>query len=139
MEQSSPAPSFKRRAKFLVGGSVVLIAIVGLILWATNVPGATAYYVTPSELSARGPSKPGAPYRLNGKVVPGSIERNGLDTSFEVTDGKTEIPVMTDRALPDAFTSRAEVIATGAFDGETFTADQVWAKCPSKFKARSEA
>jgi cytochrome c-type biogenesis protein CcmE len=75
-------------------------------------------------------------YRVNGTVVPGSIQRRGLETSFLVTDGSTEIPVETRAPLPDTFKSRAEVVARGTFAGGSFSADEVLAKCPSKFKAR---
>ena len=75
-------------------------------------------------------------YRLNGTVVPGSIEQDGLDTTFLVTDGRTDVAVATDRAVPDTFQDRAEVVVRGTYDGDTFVADQVLAKCPSKFKAK---
>ena len=78
-------------------------------------------------------------YRLNGTVVPGSIEQDGLTTSFTVTDGSTDIDVVTEVAVPDTFKDRSEVVARGSFDGETFRAFEVLAKCPSKFKARANA
>jgi cytochrome c-type biogenesis protein CcmE len=138
MESSSTpsrAVSKKRRAKFAIGGLAVLLAIVALVGWAMNRPGSTAFYVTPTELVAMD-QPPTDGYRVNGTVVPGSIQRSGLATTFLVTDGSTEIPVETRAPLPDTFKSRAEVVARGTFDGGSFTAAEVLAKCPSKFKAR---
>ncbi len=137
MDQSSTPESSKRRAKFLYGGTFVVVAVVALVFWATNRPGATAFYLTPTEIQALGTTSADSTYRLNGTVVPGSIQRDGLETTFRVTDGTTEVTVTTDRPLPDAFMDRSEVVARGAFDGETFVADQVLAKCPSKFKAKA--
>ena len=136
MDPSSTLVSPKRRAKFAIGGLIVLIAAATLVVWAMNRPGSTAFYMTPSELQAMGPTDSAHDYRVNGKVVPGSIERDGLRTDFLVTDGTTEISVHTRAPLPDTFKDRSEVVAKGDFDGNTFAAQEVLAKCPSKFKAK---
>jgi cytochrome c-type biogenesis protein CcmE len=91
---------------------------------------------------------PGSPanFRVNGNVVPDTVDRNGVETEFAITDGDNELTVVTDDALPDAFwsayendASNIEVIAQGelAGNGSTFTASKVLAKCPSKFKTRT--
>ena len=136
MEPSSTLVSPKRRAKFAIGGLIVLVAAAWLVVWAMDRPGSTAFYMTPSELQAMGPTGNDHDYRVNGKVVPGSIEREGLRTQFLVTDGTTEITVHTKAPLPDTFKNRSEVVAKGHFDGSTFAAQEVLAKCPSKFKAK---
>lgn len=132
-----------RRAKFLVGGIVVVATLVGLVVWAMARPGSTANYMTPTELTAQNSTTNTArilannDVRLNGTVVPGSIERHGLATSFLITDGTTEVAVRTDRPLPDAFRDSSEVVALGNLETDTFVATEVFAKCPSKFKARA--
>ncbi len=136
MEPSSTLSPPKRRAKFIVGGAIVLLAVVSLVGWAMNRPGSMAFYLTPSEVQALGPTDDLREYRVNGKVVPGSIERDGLATSFLVTDGAAEVAVVTNAPLPDTFRARAEVVAKGRFDGKAFAAQEVLAKCPSKFKAK---
>ncbi|MGI8774937.1 MAG: cytochrome c maturation protein CcmE [Actinomycetota bacterium] len=141
MDESSSTPvappSRKRTAKFAVGGGAVALTLVGLLTWATGRDGATAFYMTPTELVAAGASTAQSDYRVNGKVVPGSITQNGLATSFVVSDGITEVQVTTDRPLPDAFKEESEVIARGHFNGELLVAEEVLAKCPSKFKAKA--
>ncbi len=138
-ESTSTAPHGPRRTKFLVGGFVVVATLVGLIVWAMARPNSTAYYLSPTELTAETSARtsPNRDVRLNGSVVPGSIERDGLATSFLVTDGTTEVAVTTDRPLPDAFRDRSEVVALGNLEADTFVASEVLAKCPSKFKARA--
>ena len=137
MEQlSNPAlPNPARRRKFLIGGALIVAVLVGLILWAMTQPGAASATILPSDLAQQGPGGSGQ-MRLGGTVVPGSIERDGLVTSFLVTDGTTEIHVTTDSPKPDAFKDSSEVVATGTYDGIDFTATRVFAKCPSKFKAK---
>lgn len=106
--------------------------------------GATAFYYTTSELQTASLAAGAEEYRVNGNVVPESVERGGLQTTFDITDGRTEVTVVTDETLPDAFwtamaagSSEVEVVAQGSYDGSRFTASQVLAKCPSKFKAKA--
>ena len=139
MENPSTPPSSKRRAKFVFGGSVVFVAVCSLLFWAMSTPNATAFYLTPTELKAQGTTPVDEGYRLNGTVVPGSIEQDGLTTAFTLTDGTNEIDVVTEVAIPDTFKDRSEVVARGSYDGSMFTAVEVLAKCPSKFKARANA
>lgn len=124
-----------RRAKFWVGGGIVVLVIAALIVWAMQQPGAAASYVSPTELTKQ--TKVDLEVvRLAGTVARGSIEQDGLTTTFSVTDGSREISVTTDSPMPDAFKDGSEVTATGTFDGRLFTASKVLAKCPSKFKAK---
>ena len=125
----------RRRAKFWAGGVVVVGVLAGLLLWAMAQPGAASQYISPTELSSASSPDDGE-LRLNGTVVPGSIDREGLTTTFTVTDRQTEMTVTTDSPMPDAFMDSSEVVAIGTFDGDTFTASKVLAKCPSKFKAK---
>lgn len=131
--------SSKASAKFYTGGAIIAVTVVGLIFWATNRPGSTAFYLTTSEVSLQGATTGAEEVRVNGNVVEGTVQRDGLETTFVITDGDTRVTVHTDRPLPDAFRDDAdtEVVARGSFDGETFTASEVLAKCPSKFKAKA--
>lgn len=123
------------RKRFIVAAVVVVSAIGGLIAWALT--GSTAYYLTPAEL-ASGSVDPQARVRVAGKVVDGSILKEGPTTSFAVTDSKAQITVSTRDVLPDTFGAGVEVVAEGAMgtDG-IFSASTVLAKCPSKFKAKA--
>jgi cytochrome c-type biogenesis protein CcmE len=137
----SPTISLKRRAKFIIGTAGILLVLGGLVVWAMARPGAASFYQTPTEVLQQGAAASGSEYRVNGMVVPGSVTRDGLVTTFGVTDGNSEVTVTTDRPLPDAFwtdTDQVEVIARGRYDGTTFTATEVLAKCPSKFKAKED-
>lgn len=131
-ETLTPNP---RRAKFWIGGAVILVALVTLLIWGMAQPGAASNYISPTDLDAGGALE-SQEVRLGGTVVPGSIQRDGLTTTFDVTDDSTEIRVTTDSPMPDAFMDESEVVAIGTFDGETFAAGKVLAKCPSKFKAK---
>ncbi len=151
MHQSSTLPRTKgtggkRRAKFLVGGAVILLALIGLVVWAMTRPTSISFFYTTTEVAALGPTETTEEYRVNGKVLPDSVDRAGLTTSFEISDGDTPLSVTTDEPLPYAFwtamandSSEVDVVARGSYDGRIFTASQVLAKCPSKFKAKADA
>ena len=142
MDTPVHAVSAKRRAKFAIGGLTIVAIIAGLIVWAMTRPGSTAFYLTVSEVRAAGTTT--QDFRVNGNVVPDSLERDGTTTSFAITDGVQELPIVTQETLPDAFwtayendPAAVEIVAQGNYDGQTFAASQVLAKCPSKFKAKA--
>jgi cytochrome c-type biogenesis protein CcmE len=135
--QLDERPSPKRRAKFVAGGAVIAISVLVLVAWAMSRADAMAYYMTTSELVANGPTVSGDNVDVGGKVTADSIEQDGFDTTFTISDGTTEVVVATSAELPDAFRAGADVVAHGTFDGTTFTASEIVAKCPSKFKPAS--
>jgi cytochrome c-type biogenesis protein CcmE len=145
MQRSQPvAPAVagtknKGATKFLIGGVVIAATIIGLVGWAMSRPGSTAFYLTTSEVVERGPTSGADAYRINGNVVPGTVDAQGLQTTFAITDGATDVTVHTDKPLPDAFKDDAntEIVALGSFNGTIFSASEVLAKCPSKFKAKA--
>lgn len=139
-----PDAARPRRLKFTIGGAVVAVAILGLISWAMGRPGSTSFYMTIAELEAEGPSGVAGAYRVNGNVVPGSLEQQGIQTSFAISDGGGRLDITTRQPLPDAFSTAyendpaaVEVVAEGRYDGQKLTATKVLAKCPSKFKTQA--
>ena len=139
--ESQPRTPRGTHPKFLIGGAVVAATLIGLVGWAMSRSGSTAYFLETSELAANGPTGSSELVRVNGNVVPGTLERDGLTTTFVISDGTTDVTIATDRPLPDSFRERAdtEIVALGSFDGRHFSASEVLAKCPSKFKAKDEA
>jgi cytochrome c-type biogenesis protein CcmE len=127
------SPAGRRRTKFIVGAGLILVMLIGLMAWAMARPGSTSFYLTPTELTAKGSTPAGQIYRVNGTVVPGTVQRSGLHTAFTITDGTTRLAVATNQPLPSAFKNGADVVAGGYYDGTSFKASQVLAKCPSKF------
>ena len=129
----------KASIKFYAGGAIIAVAVVGLLLWAMNRPGAAAFYLTTTEISDQGATPGAEEVRVNGNVVAGSVRTEGLETTFAITDGDTQVTVHTDRPLPDSFRDDAatEVVVRGSYNGELFVASEVLAKCPSKFKAKT--
>ena len=90
---------------------------------------------TPSQVKRA--SEPGRSYELTGKVVHGSVERDGEALRFHIRDrtGTESVPVRYVGAVPDPFREGREVIVSGTLQAGTFVAerDSLVTKCPSKF------
>jgi cytochrome c-type biogenesis protein CcmE len=118
----------KQRRLVLIGGSLGVLAIaVGLMLSAFR--DSIVFFNSPSDVVERHVG-PGTRIRLGGLVKDGSLVRSdGLRVRFEVTDGKTELPVSYRGVLPDLFREGQGVVAEGALDSAgVFDADTILAK-----------
>jgi len=95
------------------------------------------YYITVGEYLDHQGRLPPQGYRVNGKVVNGSVVRSseGLSVTFAITDGARTMPVVYTRELPDTFKEGGEVVVEGARESDgKFHAKSLLAKCPSKYE-----
>ena len=149
MENEGSAASLRPVSK---GLQIALgaLAVAGLLGWyaATNLEkiGTFQYYQTLAEFQAS--DAQGKPVRVHGYVALGSIERDVAkrQVRFRVvnappheTAAASSMPVLYGTLeTPDMFQDGAEVVLEGRMaDGATFVADNVMAKCPSKFEAKT--
>jgi cytochrome c-type biogenesis protein CcmE len=122
------------KAKFLIGGGVIALALAYLI-WA-GVTQSVVYFVTPSELQAAPVS--GKAYRLGGLVARDSLtwDPSTLNLTFSVSDGKTTIPVRHRGAPPDLFGEGRGAVVEGQWTGEGYVkATHIMAKHSEEYKA----
>ena len=148
------------RAKFLVGGLIILAAIVYLIASATQ--SAAQYFYTVDELKTQGANAVGKNLRVSGVVLGDTIQYDAktLDLRFsiaQVTDDTKEIDaagglaaaltaaaadpnsarvaVLYNGPMPDLMRNEAQAIITGYLgqDG-VFRADELLLKCPTRYQ-----
>jgi cytochrome c-type biogenesis protein CcmE len=123
----------RQRRLTLIGGSLGVLAVaVGLVLYAMS--GSIVFFSSPTDIVEKHPG-PATRIRLGGLVKPGSLERGAdLRVKFEVTDGKSDVPVRYQGVVPDLFREGQGVVAEGtlARDG-TFDADTVLAKHDERY------
>jgi cytochrome c-type biogenesis protein CcmE len=125
-------PSRKRKIRLFVAlGAAVLLA--GALMFTSFTADTPA--TTPSQLLS---NQGGGDYKLTGKVVDGSVKRNGEELSFQIRDrdGTKSVPVTYTGVVPDPFRDGREVIVDGRLKDGTFVAerDSLVTKCPSKFE-----
>jgi len=124
------------RFKFSIGAIIIL----GTLVWLGWVGASQSktYYHTISELSALQGSALQQRMRVSGNVVDGSIVHRPGRIDFTLTEEGKTLPVsyVGDSPLPDTFKGGAQALAEGKLtpDGR-FEADQVQAKCASKYQA----
>lgn len=139
MTTSTPVPppvGRRRWGPWLVGGGLVaIIAWLGF----SGVSDALVYYLTPTELAARGDAAIGESIRLGGLVLPGSVSGSATDLTFVLTDGDTQITIHSSVAPTSSFREGAGAVVEGALrpDG-VFEADEVLVKHDEIYVAPSE-
>ena len=85
------------------------------------------FFYTPTDIATSG-TKSGQPLRLGGLVKEGSVTIDGLKSVFTVTDGRADVTVLYDNALPSLFREGQGVVAEGSMDNGKFIATNVLAK-----------
>ena len=125
--------------KFVLIGVGILASMSFLIVVGMSGGGGYVYYLSVSEFLAAPPTEDD--FRVNGKVVQGSITRmpTGQDVTFVMTDGEQTLPVSYHGIIPDTFVDLADVVVEGRLSPDgTFTAHELLAKCPSKYEAADD-
>jgi cytochrome c-type biogenesis protein CcmE len=117
-------PRHKRLA-LIVSGLAALGIAVALILNAFQ--SNLMFFYTPTQV-ADNEAPVGRSFRIGGLVEEGSVQREGVNVRFVVTDTAKGIPVVYSGILPDLFREGEGVVAQGRLEGGMFRADQVLAK-----------
>jgi cytochrome c-type biogenesis protein CcmE len=118
-------PRHKRFA-LIIGGVAVLAVAAGLVLYALN--SNIVFFYTPTQVAQQEAPK-GRNFRIGGLVETGSVQRDGTQVTFRVTDNVRQIPVAFTGSLPDLFREGKGVVAQGSLGANgIFTATEVLAK-----------
>lgn len=149
-----------QRNKFIIGGVLILAAVVYLIASSTHA--SAEYFMTVDELNAEGASAINRSVRLSGAVLGDTIQYDSstLTLKFEVahvpgdnaeierqgglaavlhaavTDpSRSRIQVQYEGVMPDLLRNEAQAIMTGKLgeDG-VFYAEELLLKCPTKYE-----
>ena len=118
----------KQRRLSLLGAALGVLALaVALVLLALK--DSIVFFNSPTDVVEKH-VKAGQRIRIGGLVKEGSVQRGeSLAVRFEVTDGRSTIPVAYQGLLPDLFREGQGVVAEGALDASgVFKADTVLAK-----------
>jgi cytochrome c-type biogenesis protein CcmE len=131
-------PQRKRKIRLVAALSTAVLLAVALIYTSFS---ASTEAKKPSELLT---AAPGTSYEMTGRVVKGSIDRDGSGIAFLVEDrdgGSRSLPVTYDGTVPDPFRGGREIILTGSVESGTFVGepDTLITKCPSKFTTEKDA
>lgn len=126
----------KARGKFLIGSAIIIITLV--LLAYVGYTQSKTYYHTISELSSLQGAALHQRMRVSGNVRTGSIEHGGGRTDFVLEEQGRDLKVsyIGRDPLPDTFKDGAQALIEGRLNPDgRFTAEQVQAKCASKYEA----
>jgi len=128
-----------RRLKLLIGAAVIA-GCVGYLLYG-GIQETIVFFVTPSELHAKGTSAYGKSLRLGGLVKEGSWtkEPGTLFHSFELIDDSSAVKVAFRGIPPDLFGEGRGALVEGSYgpDG-LFQAKSILAKHSEEYKAAGD-
>ena len=129
----------KKQIKFASGSLVIVATIIYLIY--TGISQTSVYFLTVSELIDQKNTIPDEGVRVNGTVVPGSIDKDSsnLKVSFKITDSKKNLFVHYEGIIPDMFKDNIEVVVEGTIDKNgNLIANTLLTSCPSKYEAEKK-
>jgi cytochrome c-type biogenesis protein CcmE len=128
-----------RRLKLLIGAALI-VACVGYLVYG-GIQETIVYFVTPSELHAKGTSAFGKSLRLGGLVQAGSWhqETGTLSHTFELVDDASTVKVAFRGIPPDLFGEGRGALVEGSYgrDG-VFQAKTILAKHSEEYTAAED-
>jgi cytochrome c-type biogenesis protein CcmE len=158
--QVSKGGGLKGRGKFIVGGILILAAVVYLIVSSTKAN--AEYFMTVDELTAQGSSFVGQNVRISGAVDGSTIQfnPNTNDLSFQIANvpgdnstiaaegglakvlheavvdhSRKRLTIVYNGPKPDLLRDEAQAIITGHLGSDgVFHADELLLKCPTKYQ-----
>lgn len=148
------------RAKFIIGGLLIIAAVIYLIISSTQA--SAQYFLTVEELNAKGSSVSGRDLRVSGAVIGDTISYDpetltltftiahvpGDNKEIEAQGGlaavlhdavvdpnRPQLQVVYTGVKPDLLRHEAQAIMTGRVSEDgVFHADELLLKCPTKYE-----
>ena len=118
-------PTRKKRIYSILFVFLFSVSGISLILYSLN--SNLDLFFTPTELKNNN-IPPEKRIKIGGMVLEGSVERNGSEISFVITDYENSIKVIFDGIVPDLFKEGSGVVALGFLNNKIFYAKEVLAK-----------
>ncbi len=157
---ATPARPTNNRIKFIVGGVLIIAAIVYLIISATQAN--AQYFLTIDELKAKGAAVANQDVRISGAVMGDTIQYDSKTLTLKfvvanvpgdnnvitaqgglaavlhaaVTDPtRTRMTIIYNGPKPDLLKNEAQAIMTGKLGADgNFYASELLLKCPTKYE-----
>lgn len=148
------------RIKFVIGGLLILAAVIYLIVSSTQA--SAQYFLTVDELRAKGSAVAGREIRISGAVLGDTIQYDAKTLSLKFTvanvpgdnkqieaqgglaavlhaavidPNRTQLKVVYQGPKPDLLRNEAQAIMTGKLgDDGVFYASELLLKCPTKYE-----
>src|SRR5579859_1304916 len=121
----------RRPARALILGGVLIAGVLAFVIYQ-GISNNLVYYITPTELLAKGASAQGQSFRLGGQIRPGSIHWNAKAevASFVLQDNTGgHVDVVSHGVPPEMFFTRGiGCVVEGTFGKDVFDATNLMIK-----------
>lgn len=126
------------KLKIVIGVGLILGALIFLIV--DGLRSSTAYYLTVSELVARGEQNSERTIRVHGFADPASIryDASGRHLAFRLFTDQDTVAVTYRGSKPDQLANAQEVVLEGKLVDGSFRASKIMLKCPSKYESKRQ-
>ncbi len=123
----------ERKKKNMLG--IGIVAVLILYLAAQSFSNALSFYYEVGEFVQKADSLNGKIVNVNGTIVKGSTiwEPEKARLTFKLGDNNATITVVSNEGMPGNYKEGIPAVVTGYFANDTFVANQVVTKCPSKY------
>lgn len=126
----------RRPARSVALGGLLIAAVLAFLVYQ-GISNNLVYYITPSELLAKGASADGQSLRLGGQVRPGSVRWNPRTQAlaFILQDPKGWVRVTSHGLPPSMFRPGIGVVVEGTYAHHFFSATNLMIKHGSNYRA----
>ncbi len=133
------SPSRKMTRRQWVVGAVIVAALVFLLV--KGIGSALQFYLPVNKAVAERTTLGTSSFRIEGKVVPGTVRQIPGGVAFSVTAGGVTVPVHSIGNPPQLFAAGIEVVLAGHFAtrGSTFYSNQILVKHSSTYLPATSA
>jgi cytochrome c-type biogenesis protein CcmE len=133
----SPRTSARRRHWPAITSAGVILAMIAYLYWG-GIGDSLVYFLTPSELLAKGVAIQGASLRLGGTIQPGTVkwDANRRELRFRLQDQSRAIDVLSIGLPPQMFTEGIGAVVEGVYESDgVFHAHNLMVKHSNEYRA----
>jgi cytochrome c-type biogenesis protein CcmE len=134
-----PALTRRRRRMYLLIAAAVVLGLASVLILRAFEDSLVFFY-SPTDLATRSDIDRDRVIRVGGMVAKYSVQRQGTQVRFTITDGPHKLTVSYNGVLPDLFREGQGIVAQGRISGDgVFTAREVLAKHDENYMPREVA
>jgi len=132
----APPRAVPGRCRLWAAGAAIAVAL-GFLLFQ-GLGQATVYFKTADEAVAQRKDLGDKRFRLEGVVVPGTVESTAGRVAFKVRgQGGGAVDVVHRGDPPELFQPDVPVVLEGRWDGESYASDRIMVKHTSEYRAQN--
>ncbi|MGE0305204.1 MAG: cytochrome c maturation protein CcmE [Acidimicrobiia bacterium] len=125
----------KRKKRNYPAIALLAVAIIGVaVVLFFGLNNATSYYCNADEVGVKSGCSGTSRFRLQGQVVPGSVEEAANTVDFVVQFNGVKVPVHHSGEPADLFKECIGVVMVGSLNGDVFDSDEMIIKHSEKYE-----